>query len=213
MPKQKQQNNYDRLNAYPDAAIIMASGLTGPLKFEPELARVGTLPVLLRAILGVQTTRPSRIVVVSDTISGPRIRRELLSTQRLPGQVEWMNVSPSTTLSSIILQIARDGGRIVVVSGDRIYNPSLHRMVSAWDEESGALELASGNDPVGLFALSSETSLRLAADSASNVVKSQDLHRWITCNATIVDCRQVEKNLWQRISTPEDAIAAEQRLN
>src|SRR5580692_2310940 len=164
MPK---QNDYDRLSAHPDAAIILASDLTGPLKFEPELARVGTLPVLLRAILGVQSTRPARIIVVSNTISGPRIRRELLSTQRLPGQVEWMNVATSTTLSSIVLQVAADGDRLLVVAGDRTYNPRLHRIVSVWDEKSGALELASGDDPVGLFALSRETSMKLAADSGS----------------------------------------------
>jgi phosphatidylglycerophosphate synthase len=210
MPK---QNDYDRLSAHPDAAIILASDLTGPLKFEPELARVGTLPVLLRAILGVQSTRPARIIVVSNTISGPRIRRELLSTQRLPGQVEWMNVATSTTLSSIVLQVAADGDRLLVVAGDRTYNPRLHRIVSVWDEKSGALELASGDDPVGLFALSRETSMKLAADSGSNVVTPQGLHRWITDNATAVDCRQVEKNLWQKISTPEDGIAAEQKLN
>lgn len=213
MPKQKQQSNYDRLSARPEAAIIMASDSTGPLKFESELARVGTLPVLLRAILGVQSTRPVRIIVVSNGISGPRIRRELLSTQRLPGQVEWMNVAPCTTLSSIVLQVAAEGDRLVVVSGDRIYNPSLHRIVSAWDEKSGALELASGDEPVGLFVLSREMSLKLAADSTSDLVTPQDLHRWITRNATVAEWRQVEKNLWQKISTPEDLIAAERKLN
>lgn len=213
MPKQKQQNNNDRLSALPDAAIILATDSTGPLKSEPELARVGTLPVLLRAILGVQSTRPERIIVVSDDISGPRIRRELLSTQRLPGQVEWINVAPRTTVSSIVHQVASDEDRLVVVSGDRIYNPTLHRIVSAWDEKSGALELASGDEPVGLFALSRETSLKLAGDSTSNIVTPQDLHRWITHNATVVDCTQVEKNLWQKISTPEDRIAAERKLN
>jgi hypothetical protein len=133
MPKQK---DHDRLTAYPDAAIIMASNLAGPLKSEPELACVGTLPVLLRAILGVQSTRPARIIVVSNTISGPRIRRELLSTHRLAGQVEWINVAPGTTLSSIVLQVAAVGDRLVVVSGDRIYNPSLHQIVSTWDERT-----------------------------------------------------------------------------
>ena len=213
MPKQKQQNNYDRLSAYPDVAIIMASDLTGPLKFEPGLARVGTLPVLLRAILGVQRTLPARIIVVCNTISGPRLRRELLDTQRLSGQVEWMTVAPNASLSSIILQVGADGDRLIVVSGDRIYNPTLHQIVNVWDKKSGALELASGDEPVGLFALSREASMKLAADSTSNVVTPQDLHRWIASNATVVDCRQVEKNLWQKISTPKDRVEAEQRLN
>jgi len=213
MLKQKQQKNRDRLSACPDVAIIMASAITGSLKFDPELARVGTLPVLLRAILGVQSTRPERIIVVCNTISGPRIRRELLSTQRLPGQIEWMNVVPGTTLSSIVLQVAADGDRLLVVSGDRVYNPALHQIVSARDEGTSALELASGDEPVGLFALSRETSMKLAADSRSNLVAPQDLHHWITDHATIVDCKQVEKNLWQKISTPEDGIAAEQKLN
>jgi phosphatidylglycerophosphate synthase len=212
MPKQKQDNNYDRLSAHPDVAIVLTSDLTGPLESEPELARVGTLPVLLRAILGVQSTRPARIVVVSRGISGPRVPRELLSTQRLPAQVEWMNVASDLTLSSIVRQVGADGDRLLVVAGDRLYNPTLHRIASAWDEKTGALELASGDDPVGLFSLSREASMKLAADSTSRVVTLQDLHRWIAHNAMVVECRQVETNLWQKISTPQDRIVAEQKL-
>jgi phosphatidylglycerophosphate synthase len=90
--------------------------------------------------------------------------------------------------------------------------------VSEWDGQSSVLELASGSEHAGLFALSHEAAVELVADIESNVVTMRDLHRWITQKtllhgSSFVDFRLLEKDSWQRISMPQDSIVAEQKLN
>jgi phosphatidylglycerophosphate synthase len=80
------------------------------------------------------------------------------------------------------------------------------------------LELATGSEPVGLFALSHEAALELGADHESNVSSVRDMHRWITQKAisngpSFVEFRLVEENSWQKISMPQDCVLAEQKLN
>jgi phosphatidylglycerophosphate synthase len=208
----------ERCNA--QVAIIFANYLPWSSCFEPTLARVGTLPVLLRAIIGVQVTHPERIVVVFNRVTGPQIRQELLSTRRLPAGIEWIEVAVGTALSSIVRWAAANsrGARLLFVAGDRTYQPALHRLVSEWDGQSSVLDLATGSEAVGLFALGHEAALELGADIESNVVSVQELHRWIIRKAimngpSFVDFRLVEECSWQQISMPQDCIIAEQKLN
>ena len=201
-------------------AIILANNFPWSSWFEPTLARVGTLPVLLRAILGVQSNHPERIVVVLNRVIGPQIRSELTQTGRIPDGVEWLEADPGTPLSTIVRQVtpSSGGARVLLIAGDCTYQPALHRMVSEWDGRSSALELATGSVPTGLFALNHEAALELGAEIESNVVTVQDLHRWITRKAIshgppFVDFRLVEEDSWQQISMPQDSIAAEQKLD
>jgi phosphatidylglycerophosphate synthase len=201
-------------------AIILANSLPWSRWFEPTLARVGTLPVLLRAILGVKATNVQRIIVVHDGVMGSQIRQDLVNTGRLPAAVEWMEVAVSTTLSRIVRMatVHSGGARVLLVAGDRAYQPALHRLVSEWDGQCSALALATGSEPVGLFGLSHEAALRLCEDSEPDVVTVQDMHRWITKQAIVdgpsfVDFRLVDEDSWQQISLPQDSIAAEQKLN
>jgi hypothetical protein len=70
-----------------EAIVILAHDVPRYGPFEPLLSKVATLPVLLRTILGVQPKgRFVRIIVVVDPISGPPIRKALLSTGRLKGE-------------------------------------------------------------------------------------------------------------------------------
>jgi len=217
--KMKRQN-LTQVRSNAQVAIILANSLPWSSWFEPTLARVGALPVLLRAILGVHATHPERIVVVLNRVIGPQIRLELTQTRRVPDGVEWLEADPGTTLSSIVRGITANSGlaRVLLVAGDRTYQPALHRLVSEWDGQSSALELATGSEPAGLFALSHEAALELGADIGSNVVTVRDLHRWITRKAILngpsfVDFRLVEEDSWQQISMPQDLIVAEQKLN
>jgi phosphatidylglycerophosphate synthase len=201
-------------------AIVFANALPWSGWFEPALARVGTLPVLLRAILGVQATHAQRIIVVFNRVTGSQIRQELLKTRRLPVGIEWMEVAVGTSLTSIVRWVSANSGgaRILLVAGDRTYQPALHRLVSEWDGQSSALEVATGSEPAGLFALSHETARELGADMGSNLTTVQDLHRWITRKAILsgpsfVDFRQVEEDSWQQISMPQNRLVAEQKLN
>lgn len=208
----------ERSNA--QVAIIFANNLPWSSWFEPTLARVGTLPVLLRAILGVQATHPERIIVVFNRVTGPQIRQELLRTRRLPAGIEWIEVAVGTTLSSIIRRVISNprGARILLVAGDRTYQPALHRLMSEWNGQSSVLEPVTGSEPVGLFALGHEAALELGADLESNVMTVQELHRWMNRKAILnapsfVDFRLVEECSWQQISMPQDRIIAEQKLN
>lgn len=200
-------------------AIILANDLTCLGWFEPIRARVGTLPVLLRVILGVQSTYPERIVVVLDHATGSQIKLDLSRTRRLPNSIEWKEVAPGASLSSILRMVLATGGRarVLLAFGDRTYQPILHRMASDWDGD-GALEVATGSEPAGLFGLSGKAALELADDFASNIVTPQDLHRWmagktIAEGAGFLDFEVVEENSWQRISNSVDRNVAEEKLD
>src|SRR5271167_762081 len=72
------------------AAIIIVDNYHDVRGFTPELAHVGTLPIVLRAILQAQSLNVSRMIVVANRTAGNVIRRELLRTGRLPETVEWI---------------------------------------------------------------------------------------------------------------------------
>ncbi|MGO9337218.1 MAG: CDP-alcohol phosphatidyltransferase family protein [Terracidiphilus sp.] len=220
MRVKKQRQDIMQIRSDAQVAIILANNQPWSSWFEPALAQVGTLPVLLRAILGVQGTNPERIIVVFNRVTGPQIRQELLKTRRLPACIEWIEVAVGTTLSSIVRWVSAKSGnaRVLLVAGDRTYQPALHRLVSEWDGQRSTLELASGSEPAGLFALSHEAACELGADTESNVVTVRDLHRWITRKAILngpsfVDFKLVEEDSWQKISMPQDSIVAEQKLD
>jgi phosphatidylglycerophosphate synthase len=212
--------NHTQQRSNAQVAIILANELPRSPRFEPASARVGALPILLRAILGAQATDPERIVVVFNRVTGPQIRQDLLKTRRLPAGIEWMEVAVGTSLPSIVRWVTANSGsaRILLVAGNCTYQPALHRMVSEWNCDRGLLELATGGEPTGLFALSYEAGLELGAESEPTLATVPDLHRWIIRKAisnspSSVDFRVVEEDSWQRISTPQDRIAAEQKLN
>jgi phosphatidylglycerophosphate synthase len=220
MQRIEQKQNHARLRSDAQIAIILANQIPWSSLFEPALARVGTLPVLLRAILGVQATRPERIIVVFNRVTGPQIRRDLLETHRLPSRLEWFEVAVGTPLSSIVRQVISDSGRtrVVLVSGDRTYRPDLHRVVKEWDRRRSILELTTGGNPIGLFAFSHEAALDLASDSCSSLETLYDLHRWIMRKAIakgpgFVEFRLAEQDSWQKISMPQDVTVAEQKLD
>ena len=202
--------NHTQLRSDAQVAIILANELPWSPWFEPISAQVGALPVLLRAILGVQATNPERIIVVFNRVTGPQIRQDLLKTRRLPDGIEWMEVAVGTPLSSILRYVTANSGsaRILLVAGDRTYQPALHRMVSEWNCHRSVLELSTDSQPTGLFAFSHKAALEFCADALCNVVTVKDLHCWIAQEASLngpsfVDLRKVEKDSWQRISMPK----------
>ena len=56
---------------------------------------------------------------------------------------------------------------MVLISGDRIYHPSLHRRAAEWERNGGALALSTGTQPVGMYALSPAVAKELAKSQAS----------------------------------------------
>ena len=149
-------------------------------QFEPALAKVATLPVLLRTILGVRGKERVRIIVVVRPGTGRRIRAELSATGRLLGDTEWMEIPVGATLSSMLRTAGLNGGRVAFIMGGSTYRPNLLRMLHEWNGEAGAIEFISSGKPIGLVALAPEMAANLAADSESRFVNAMDLHRWIT---------------------------------
>ena len=98
-------------------------------------------------------------------------------------------------------------------SGDRAYDPSLHRMIGDWDGNGDALELTTADKPIGMIALSKDLARDLASDPNSQVLTFEDLHDWITRRHAFVQKQSVPENLWKRIASPQDRLLAERKLD
>jgi len=177
-----------------------------------RLPRVGALPVLLRAILGAQKAGARRIAVVVGREATSAIARDLQSTGRLPESVEWFRSDAGMSLTSLLGQIIGAGdSTVVLISGDRTYHPSFHRDVAEWQGNGGALALRTGNQPVGIYALSGA----VAQDLANSHASIHSLEELDACLASIhsVETEPVDEAKWQRVSTCEERLAAEQKLD
>ena len=199
------------------ASFILAHDLHSG-QFEPGLARIATLPVLLRAILSVQDKHCIRTIVVLNPSTGPKIRTALLATGRLPADTEWMEVPAGATLSSILRLAGVRAGRVEFVKGTFSFRPNLFRMLREWNGEAGAIELVSSGKPIGLMALEREVAEDLEAECESSIVNEMDLHHWLAERAAVYAPRlcaskEVDEDSWQSIALPEDCASAERKLD
>ena len=204
-------------------AVILANNLRVGVGFGSSIPQVGALPVVLRAILGAQKAHASRIVVVVDCVSGPRVQHDLLRTGRLPSLVEWRELDGvGTSLPAILGQLVREAeGHLVLIAGDPIYHPSLHRRAGEWTGEDDALaligelkitELKTGDQLVGMYAISRDAAIDVASQCPSTANSIEELHRWLVSTHS-VDCETVEEEKWQRVLTPLERLSAEQKLD
>jgi len=138
----------------PSAAFILAHDLHEG-QFEPAAASVATLPVALRAILSVHK-HSIRTILVLNPLTGPKIRRVLIDTGRLPADVEWMEVPAAATLSEILRVAAVRTGRVEFINGTRSYRPNLFQRLHELGGVSAAIELVDSGRPIGLVALGRE---------------------------------------------------------
>ena len=201
-----------------ETVFILAHDVPHAGQFEPALAKVATLPLLLRTILGVRGKERVRTVLVVNTESGPRIRAELLATGRVPADVEWMKTPAGTPLSAILRTAGLNGGRVAFISADCSYRPNLLRALHDWDGKGSALEFVSSGKPIGLVALAPELAAALAEDSESRIVGRQDLHEWLAekLNTNLLGqriYREVGTESWQAVTGPADCIEAERKLD
>src|SRR5271165_325707 len=89
------------------AAAIFPTGLeSNGGHFRCSLARVGTLPILLRTIFAAQKAGFTRIMVVADPVTKRKVRRELFFTGRLPEAVQWIEMNAGASLSQTLRVIA-----------------------------------------------------------------------------------------------------------
>jgi len=194
-------------------AVIIANTSHDRSTFEPCLASVGALPVLLRAILGAKKAGARQIVVIVNPATGPLLRRRLSETKRLPLSTKWVTVERGRSLATIFQLFATSGEEhLVLIAGDRTYHPCLHRRAAEWPGGADALALTAGGKPVGIYGLSQPGAMRLADHHQSDANALDQVHACLT-SAGSVECETVLEDKWQRISTPQDRVSAERKLD
>ncbi len=200
-----------------ETAFILACNVVEQKQCQALLAQVGTLPVLLRAILGVQHKCQLRTIIVLNSDTGPAIKAALQATKRLPDGIEWMLVPAGTSYTAILRKVNAGCGRVVFTAGDRTYHPALHKTIFEWDGTAPGIDFVSSGKPIGLFALSHTMAIALAAESKSSVISLQDLHDWMENYAcqNALNCpaeREVDDDSWQIIQHLNDRVTAECKL-
>jgi uncharacterized protein (TIRG00374 family) len=195
------------------SAVIFADSYHDTRGFTPELSQVGTLPIIVRAILQAQSVNASRIIVVSSGLTGRVIRRELLRTRRLPNKVEWFELGDSRgSLAGLLDRVAADSDRTLLVSGCAAYHPSLLEMVRQWDCQDEAMALTTGSQFVGIAALSRQGALDIALDCPLYVETPVELYAWLNRGHSVL-LKPVQEHLWQSVTAPDDRVLAERKLD
>jgi len=195
-------------------AVILAHNL-GEMGFGFPLPQVGAVPILLRSVLGAAKAGATRIVVVIDRVKGSRIVQDLLKTRRLPRNVGWCEVtSGAGFLPSLLGELASEiDGHLVVIAGDRVYHPSLHKRASEWDTDGAdALALMSGRELVGICSLSREASVDLAGRCPGIANSIEDVLAWLRLTRS-VESEAVSEENWQRIINEDERVSAERKLD
>jgi len=182
--------------------------------FASPLPQVGSVPILLRSILGAAKAGAARIVVVIDRVEGLPVRQELLKTGRVPSHVEWCGVTAGEdSVPSLIGQLASEiDGHLVLIAGDRVYNPSLHKRVAEWDGGADALTFVTACDVVGICALTREASVDLAIHNPTTAGSLEDIEHWMT-KTHAVESEAVADEQWQRVVNEQQRVLAERKLD
>jgi len=191
-------------------AVVLANGPA----FGSPLPQVGSLPILLRSILGAAKAGASRIVVVIDRVKGLPVRQELLKTGRVPNHVEWCGVTSwEDSVPSLIGQLASEtDGHLVLIAGDRVYHPSLHKRAAEWDGGADTLTLVTGSNVVGMCSLSREASVDLAIHNPTTAGSLEDIEHWMT-KTHAVESEAVADGQWQYVLNEQQRVLAERKLD
>ena len=196
-----------------DAAIILVDNCPDVRGFTPELAHVGTLPIVLRAILQAQSLHASRMIVVANRTAGNVIRRELLRTGRLPETVEWIEKGgPAGTLPHLVGQLAANSDRIFLLPGNTACHPCVYQMIREWDGQAEAVALTTGGQLLGICALSRQGAIDIARECPVDVETAIELYAWFKPRHSVV-FKEVAAELWQVVNAPRDRLIAERKLD
>jgi phosphatidylglycerophosphate synthase len=191
-------------------AVILSDALGSDKHAEVTSPRVGSLPVLLRAILTAQKTGAERIIVVMST-NGLDTLRELQATGRLPASVEWVEAAAEMSLSHLLsgLETTSNPDRLLVIEGNRTYHPILFKQAHEWTGEERALALVTGDDAVGIYVIPSQLVQSLSDHKVESLA---ELRAWSLASDS-VHLGPVEESLWQRVQTSDDCRSAERKLD
>ena len=192
--------------------FVVANSYQGPEEFVPELARVGTLPVMLRSIIIAEQAHADRIVVCCDSLNAPHLKRELYQTGRVPLSLEWYESAGNTGLAALMQQVADNDNRVVLVRGDRSYHPSVLRKAIEWKGATGVIAFTTEAELIGVYAMSHTAVHTLALDNKDRLETFGELQAWMR-NSGYVSSEEVPAAKWQQITYLEDRLIAEKKLD
>jgi len=196
-------------------AIFLSTKGTGDGKFGSGLARVGSLPVLLRNILAARKLGPSRImVVVDEPVLRRRIQRELCSTGNLQQSVEWIEgTSDISVLQRLQLIASRAGSeRLIIIDGNTVYHPALFQKAKEWNDETVGLALNCGDKHVGVYAFTTQAICDFQKHCAAHADTLAELFAPLTEGYSVTDV-PVPEDFWQRVDSERNRQLAERKLD
>jgi phosphatidylglycerophosphate synthase len=209
--------NPERPHALMNVAIVLANQVATDLSHS-ALAKVGALPLVLRAILSARSAGADRVIVAVDPADGTRIRQNLTKTRRLPDSVEWLQTVPESAIGTAVRLVASDAEHVILIRADRSFHPSLYRNALEWTG-TGSLEFVSGDELIGLTVLPQHVALDLKTERESGIISIEDVREWLRARRAagsgraVVSCNSISQDMWQAVASEQDRLAAENKLD
>jgi uncharacterized protein (TIRG00374 family) len=195
-------------------AILLTERIAGNAQLGAGLARVGSLPVLLRSILAARKLGASRVLVVVDPILRRRVQSEVSSIGRLPESVQWIEVRADVPLSQRLRIVAAHAcdERVIILDGKTSYHFSLLQKAKESNADGIDMVLESGGKDVGICALTAATILDFEKHSEAQAATLQQLLAPADRRPSLTRI-SVAGDLWQLVDTEEDLRSAERKLD
>ena len=195
-------------------AILLTERTVGNAQLGAGLARVGSLPILLRNILAAGKLGASRILVVTDPILRRQVQPELSSIGRLPESVQWIEARAELTLSQRLRIVAAHAcdERVIILDGKTSYHFSLLQKAKESNADGIDVVLESAAKDVGIYALTAATIGDFAKHSETQAAPPQQLLVPADGRPSLTRI-SVAEDLWQRVDTEGDLRSAEIKLD
>jgi len=195
-------------------AILLTERTVSNAQLRAGLARVGSLPILLRNILAARKLGASRILVAVDPILRRQVQSELSSTGRLPESVQWIEARADLTLwqGLGILAAHSCNERVIILDGRTSYHFSLLQKAKESNADDIDVLCESGGKDVGIYALTAATIRDFEKHSDSQAAALEQLLAPLAERSSLTRI-SVAEDLWQRVDTEEDLRSAETKLD
>lgn len=193
---------------------ILTERTAGNSQLGAGLARVGSLPVLLRNTLAALKLGAPRVLVVVDPFLWRRVQSELSSIGRLPESVQWIEVRADLTLSQRLRIVAAHAcdERVIILDGRTSYHFSLFQKAKESNASGIDMVVESGGKDVGIYALTAATIRDIEKHSEAQAATLQQLLAPLAGRPSLTRI-SVAEDLWQSLDTEQDLRSAERKLD